>query len=210
MNDISDAYRDAPPLTRIIVKYRPAICPPERITSRIPGNSTVLDVGCGNGALLLGLALSNRLHSGTGCDVSPRAIKVAENAALVAGVTNLSFSRIQGLDDLPEGPFDVVTVIDVMHHVPSRLQREFFSACARRVRSSGLLIYKDMANRPLFNNVFNRLHDAILANDWINYVPLGMVQEWASEEGFDCEDQDRFRRFAYSHELLTLRNRKSK
>lgn len=52
----------------------------------------LLDIGCGNGALLL--ALGPLLRHGTGVDVSPRMIEIAQRRA--AGEANLEFCKIDG------------------------------------------------------------------------------------------------------------------
>jgi 2-polyprenyl-3-methyl-5-hydroxy-6-metoxy-1,4-benzoquinol methylase len=204
MDDVSRAYAAAPPFTRFMVRGRPYICPFEPIFSRVPKGASVLDVGCGVGALLIGMALEGRVARGIGCDVSAGAVETAKTAAEEAGLSNLSFMTIRDVADAPQGPFDVVTVVDVMHHVPPAAQRAFFSGCARRVRPGGMLIYKDMAEKPLWNNLFNRLHDAVVARQWINYVPLAMVREWAAADGLEVAGEEYFRRLAYRHELLAL------
>ena len=195
------AYSNAPMLQRALVAARPLICPFEPILARIPPNQEVLDVGCGVGSLLVSLALRGDLTAGTGCDLNPASIAVARIAASRLHGTNLDFVVTGDPDDMPRGPFDIVTLIDVMHHVKPSLQRAFFFACAERVKPGGLLVYKDMADRPLWKNLFNRLHDAVLARQFIHYVPLEKAKEWATALGFVVREEAAYSHFAYAHEL---------
>ena len=66
----------------------------------------VLDLGCGNGALLI--ALRDRIASGVGVDVSPQMVERAERRA--RPYPRLSFSTIHGPElPYPDASFDVVT-----------------------------------------------------------------------------------------------------
>ncbi len=130
MNNSVEAYSEAPWLTRFLVAGRPVICPMEPIQTNIPPGSNVLDVGCGVGSLLISLAQDGRLVRGIGCDVNPTAISVAKRAALNVSSANLDFVTITSEKAIPAGPFEVVTLIDVMHHIPPSAQRTFFAACA--------------------------------------------------------------------------------
>jgi len=165
----------------------------------------MLDVGCGVGALLISLALEGKIVAGVGCDVNSGAIEVARKAALRIPRVNIQFVVATSVESIPRGPFDVVTMIDVMHHVSPSLQKRFFIGCADRLRSGGLLIYKDMAERPLWKNLFNRLHDFVIARQHIHYVPLETIKDWAKAYGLTLTKELAYSRFAYAHELLVLK-----
>jgi 2-polyprenyl-3-methyl-5-hydroxy-6-metoxy-1,4-benzoquinol methylase len=104
-------------------------------------------------------------------------------------------------DDWPIEAYDVVTVIDVMHHVPINRQHEFFVACARRVRAGGRLVYKDMCRSPAWRSVANRCHDVILAQQWINYVPIEQIEKWAKQESMKLSRREAIPMLWYGHEL---------
>ena len=198
------AYRNASPAFRGLQTLRPSICPIERLLRHIPPGSHVLDVGCGAGLLLLAGASSGRVASGCGVDISERAVAAARKAlAELATRSRLEFRCASGLA-WPEGPFDVVTLIDVMHHVPPGEQRVFFAAAAARVRPEGILLYKDMCARPWWKASANRLHDLVLARQWIHYVPLAEIRRWATELGFNVVGEEKYSRLWYGHELLAM------
>jgi hypothetical protein len=40
-----------------------------------------------------------------------------------------------------------------------------------------------MAHRPRWRAGMNRLHDLVMARQWIHYVPIKDIERWGSEEG---------------------------
>jgi 2-polyprenyl-3-methyl-5-hydroxy-6-metoxy-1,4-benzoquinol methylase len=199
------AYRNAPPVLRSLQALRPSICPIERLLRQIPPGSRVLDVGCGAGLLLLAGASSGRVASGCGVDISEPALHAARSALAQIGKAAAITFQPAAAHDLPDGPFDVVTLVDVMHHVAPAEQRDFFAAAASRVRPGGILLYKDMCANPWWKAWANRLHDLVLARQWIHYVPLADVRGWAAGLGFSVARSEEYSRFWYGHELLVLR-----
>lgn len=75
------------------------------LTRHLRQDGRVLDIGCGNGALLL--ALAPLLREGVGVDVSGRMIEIARHRA--RGEGNLSFEKIEGpVLPFPDASFDSV------------------------------------------------------------------------------------------------------
>jgi cyclopropane fatty-acyl-phospholipid synthase-like methyltransferase len=104
-------------------------------------------------------------------------------------------------DPWPEGPFGVVSIIDVLHHVPLDARRGLFEQAAAHLRQGGLLIYKDMAQRPVWKATANRIHDLILARQWIHYLPVELVEQWMAELGFRLTQSEEISMYAYQHQL---------
>ncbi|MBX5463850.1 MAG: class I SAM-dependent methyltransferase [Steroidobacteraceae bacterium] len=131
-------------------KLRPFICPFERLIEHIPRGSAVLDVGCGAGLFLGLLAADHGIVRGAGFDSSPRAIALANRMRPnVPREVSLEFVVADAIESWPAAEcFDVVSLIDVMHHIPRTLQSRVLSYAMDRVRPGGLLLYKDMALRP--------------------------------------------------------------
>ena len=104
----------------------------------------------------------------------------------------------------PEGAFNVVSMIDVIHHVPPSHQREVVESATARVPPGGRFLDKDMVARPLWRGFANRLHDLILARQWIHYVPVDRVDrviEWADKSGLRLVDRRVVNTFWYVHEF---------
>ena len=103
----------------------------------------VLDIGCGNGALLK--ELSSRIGTGVGVDVSERLLEEAREAH--QALTHLSFQKIDG-PKLPfeEDTFDVVTSLLSFRYLdwdPIMLEIE------RVLKRDGKLIIIDMVTAPV-------------------------------------------------------------
>ena len=111
-------YADAAPRARVLARLRPWICPFERLVGLVPEGARVLDVGCGNGLLLGLLASEGRIASGIGLDADARAIIAAERMrARLPDPARLEFRCQDAHAEWPAGPFDVVSLVDVLHHV---------------------------------------------------------------------------------------------
>lgn len=113
----------------------------ERLLPHLRAPLSVLDVGCGNGRL--GAFLAQRLGPGVryhGLDSSPALLDRARTA-LAEIETRLDVWDL--LDDpLPNGPFDLVALFGVLHHVPGADRRRALVAdLAARVAPGGLLAF---------------------------------------------------------------------
>jgi 2-polyprenyl-3-methyl-5-hydroxy-6-metoxy-1,4-benzoquinol methylase len=203
--DIVGAYSSAGLLPRFMIRYRPSICPPGPVYAHIRKGASVLDVGCGMGLHLITLSAMERIGAGCGVDVSSRAIEQAKTAAGYYPKTNLQFSVISSVDEIPMQLFDVVMMIDVMHHIPAELREATFSACVRRLKPGGTFIYKDMADAPKLHALANRAHDLIVARELIEYLPLEIALKWADLAKLQLVERSEYRRLVYAHELLVFK-----
>lgn len=193
--------------TKILQRLRPLICPLEPLSDQVPKGSSVLDIGCGTGTFLLHLARCGLLRFGIGMDVSPQALLAAR--ATWRGMSLHSSSQIEFVlheegrkwqDD-----WDVVSMIDVLHHIPPVMQREFVLAALAAVRPGGVFLYKDMCSAPWWRAGMNRLHDLVVARQWIHYVRAEQIVAWAQAAGFTHEYSSRYARLWYGHELTLFR-----
>lgn len=91
----------------------------------------ILDVGCGAGVLTHHLS---RYGSALGIDFSGPAIELAQRLAPEA-----SF-RVASLEDLGDERFDLITVFDVMEHIPQAERPAFVAGLAARLDGDGLVI----------------------------------------------------------------------
>lgn len=121
------------------------------LDARVPAGARVLDVGCGNGALL-GL-LAPRLASGVGVDASAKMIERARARAV--GATNLRFAAIDGPRlPLADGSVDVVISLLSFRYLDwDPIMQEF----ARVLAPGGRLLVVDMVAAPLAARELPRL-----------------------------------------------------
>lgn len=81
------------------------------VRERVPAGASMLEIGCGNGRLLIALARDGTLAGGTGLDVAASRIDFARAWAAEEGL-GLRFDVADALNDpLPNGPFDAVACI---------------------------------------------------------------------------------------------------
>ncbi len=199
-----DLYRDAGPLTRVMCRHRTRICPLELVAAQVPPGASALDIGCGTGLMLNALAAGGQISAGLGFDASPGAISAATAAAArlgPRGATPPAFEHRRVEQGVPEGGFDVVMLIDVMHHVHPAARRGLIADAASRVVPGGRFIYKDMVDRPRWRALANQAHDLVMARQLIRYCPVEDVEAWAGEHALTLVHSSDDSRLWYGHEL---------
>ncbi|MFG1709940.1 class I SAM-dependent methyltransferase [Nonomuraea sp. M3C6] len=106
------------------------------------GCERALDVGCGDGLLVSKLAA--RLPTVTGADRSAEAIAMARRQH--GDLDNVTFVAADYLDDpkglLPEGKYDLVTAVAVIHHADFR---EAVNGLVRLLAPGGRLVVVGLA-----------------------------------------------------------------
>ena len=184
---------------------RPRICPVDALVSLHPNNISMLDIGCGNGLLLYILWRSGKLRTGVGVDIDAAKLQAGQNA-LISYNSSPPISLLYGPHPThwPKGPFDVCTMVDLLHHVPKSSVPDILNAAFERVKVGGLFIYKDMAERPRWAAAWNQLHDLCVSRQWITHVPPTTVVNLAAKKRLRLVSQFSIRCLAYQHDLLTF------
>jgi 2-polyprenyl-3-methyl-5-hydroxy-6-metoxy-1,4-benzoquinol methylase len=195
-------------LPRTIQRLRPYICPFHRLIAFVPKGISVLDVGCGSGIFLGLLMMRVDLSTALGFDSSKDAIELATTMRRNLPpemIKNITFECYDANQSWPDDIFDMVSMIDVMHHVRPAAQHEVFLKALAHVKPGGLLLYKDMAERPILFALANRLHDLIMARQWIHYVPIAQVRSWGTSQGLHVEEESQCRMLWYAHEWILFK-----
>lgn len=86
-------------------------------TERVRSTETVLDIGCGHGAVAHSIATRTGA-SVTGIDLSPDSIRLAHRRHATTGVEYICGDA---LTDLPRGHYDVVVMSNVLEHIEHRV-----------------------------------------------------------------------------------------
>ena len=202
----TEYYGDLPLKSRVLTKLRPYYCPLHDIAKRVPIGSDVFDIGCGSGLLVNSLTAAGRIATGAGVDSNEKAIIAAKKVA-VRLKAELEFRACSDPRAWPQRRFNVVTMIDVMHHIPPRMQLTFFDEAIRRVKPGGVLLYKDMCLKPRWRAIANRFTDLASTKQWIHYLPIDTVLRWAREAGLTPIERHNFVRWQiFGHEMVVFRN----
>lgn len=208
--EISRALRDLYPhlggFKRLLLKWRPYICPFHEILARVPPKSSaVLDVGCG-----IGIA-SSLLATFCGARTQPRkivAFDVSKDAISDAKQANLcsesavDFRTVEKMAPWPEGPFDTILCVDVIHHVKARDQNGFVRKLTSSCPEGGTLIIKDISPTPLWKSAMNLLHDLLLSRQLVHHRSEQEIASWLERAGMTIVENSRQDQLWYSHYLI--------
>lgn len=185
---------------------RPRICPFHELIEAVPQGARILDVGCGSGLFLGLLADAGRIAGGTGFDASPEAIDLAARMQRRHPRGEiLDFACRSIADAWPESFFDVVSLIDLAHHVPPQAQRTLVEKAAQCVRPGGILLYKDVSASPHPLAWASVAHDLVFARQMIHIPRYSDVRAWAENAGLIEERHSRTVMFWYGHETGIFR-----
>lgn len=116
------------------------------------GERTLLDAGCGKGIYAtLFAAIGFEVE---GFDISPKCVEAARHVAAANGFTERTHFSVQTAErlDYPDGCFDAVVGVDVLHHV------EVASSVAellRVLRPGGTALFREFVEVPAFDRVRN-------------------------------------------------------
>ncbi|MEU6956194.1 class I SAM-dependent methyltransferase [Streptomyces sp. NPDC045714] len=137
------------------------------ILRRLPGRSArALDVGSGSGDLAR--LLATRTEAVHGIDADPAIVERArERTAPGAPVT---FSVGDALEDVPSGPYDVITCVATLHHLPLS---EALTHFRRHLAPGGTLIIVGLY-RPRSRSDY--LIDAVV-------IPSNIAMAWIKNKG---------------------------
>jgi len=202
-------YHSGPGFRYRMQQYRPYLCPVEVLLSLVPDSGSVLDIGCGC-ALLLGLALRSgkEIHA-TGLDISEAALQMAaamkEHGLGPGEGERLTLHHSRHVDDWPAESFDMVSLIDVMHHVQMEWRPAILQAAISRVKPGGILLYKDMVRRPRWRAFQNWCQDLLVSKQWIHYLPIAEVEAVARRAELIELRSETINRFGFGHELRVYR-----
>jgi 2-polyprenyl-3-methyl-5-hydroxy-6-metoxy-1,4-benzoquinol methylase len=201
-----EIYADSPAGIRYKQGFRPYICPLHVLIDFIPKNGTLLDVGCGAGLFIALLARLGRIESGVGFDADHQAIRAAQSVARsFPNPARFCFEQRDVHEPWPDKCFDIVCLIDVLHHVPPRQQADLIALAAEHVSPGGVFLYKDMVRRPRWRAWANRAHDLLLARQWINYAGISDVILWATSAGLRLDHRGDLNMLWYGHEWCLFR-----
>ncbi len=113
---------------------------------RLEAGESVLDVGCGTGAL----ALAAKRHVGStgsvyGVDASPEMIARATKKAAKARVEATFQTALAESLPFPDGRFDVVLSTVVLHHLPKKVREQSVREMRRVLKPRGRVLVVDFA-----------------------------------------------------------------
>ncbi len=201
-----DLYPRSASFRRLIQINRPLICPFGSLIAQVPENSRVLDVGCGSGLFIALLSARKKVSLALGFDASDKAISLArEMRSKHPAKAVISFERCDVNEPWPSGLYDVVTIIDLLHHLDRENQARTFHAASAKVRPGGYLILKDVGKRPVWRAHFSRLHDIVIARQLITIPDELDILAWQKKAGLLLAARETHNMLWYGHEMWAFR-----
>lgn len=138
-------YKDEGLGTALHIRARHWLCPLEAVETYVPRAGRILDVGCGHGLFTVLLGLTSPSRQVLGIDPSPTKIESARRAG--AALSNVAF-QLGTADDAPPGPYDAVTITDVLYLLPRGIKAAILRRCHEVLAPTGVLVLKTNDKRP--------------------------------------------------------------
>lgn len=155
---------DAGLMDRLKIAYRPMICPLDELLKLVKPGSRVFDIGCGSGQFCLLVAGFTQAAAIGGIEISTSLIKNARQLlSEYSTKTNVYFETYDG-SHVPDliADYDLVFMIDVVHHIPRSQLPAFFKQLASKMSPNAQLVVKDIdAASPWV--LGNKLHDLAIS-----------------------------------------------
>jgi 2-polyprenyl-6-hydroxyphenyl methylase/3-demethylubiquinone-9 3-methyltransferase len=131
-----------------------------------PGARSILEVGCGEGAVCQRLARLYPEASITGIDITP-----AAGRQFRGDRSRVTF-RVEALEEFAprhEAVFDLVLLCDVLHHVPWDRHGTLLRLVKRVIRPGGGFVLKEWERRPNLAHALAYFSDRVLSGDRIRF-----------------------------------------
>lgn len=192
--------------TSILQRHRWRVCPFEKILATLPDkNRNALDVGCGAGLFLGFLKHFRYAESATGIDSDKGSVERAREVCRKAGWAD-SVELIIENDPKrwPNRQFDLVSMIDVLHHIDPASQEAFFTSAVERLAQGGTMVVKEIVPLPDPWAIANLAHDLLLARQLVRHVSYQQLSHWATKLNLRVTKKSGQRSLWYNHYWMTL------
>lgn len=143
---------------------------------RLAAGATVLDAGCGDGAVLITLARMFPRSAFRGYDISQEAIDRANERAEEAGLANVEFvvGDVASMDE-PRA-YDLVLALEAIHE--QAFPRLVLRNIANALKRDGLFLMQEVAaSSHLARNVENPYAPMLYALSLLHAVPVALAQD---------------------------------
>jgi trans-aconitate methyltransferase len=132
------------------------VCPLPAIAAHAPQQGVIVDLGCGHGLFTQLLARQSATRDVIGVDLDADKIALAQRLEL----PNLRFVAGDiATIELP--PASAVTILDVFYLIPYDVQERLLSVCAEKLAPGGVIVLKEMAERPRWKVWLNWLEETL-------------------------------------------------
>jgi SAM-dependent methyltransferase len=212
--DVLALYAGTPARVRGHVRVRWRSCPFAAVAARVPERGRILDYGCGHGAFAAWLAMLAPERAVEGVDVAAEKIAAAGSAARAAAAVRVPAARFRRIapDEFPQGSWDAVLFVDVLYLLPPGEQERLLRVAARSLAPGGILLVKEVGERPRWKALWNRMQETIAVRVLritqggpLRILAPNLHAAWLESEGLEVESLSADRGYTHPHHLLAAR-----
>lgn len=177
IGEIIGAYRSA--VVRAYARIRFLILNQsllDELEQYLPQRGRVLDLGAGFGLVALYFGGRAPGRDVVGVELNAGRVRAAESAAVRIGLANVRFHAGDVLAWEAAGRYDVITLLDVVHHLPKAEVGGFLERVVGLLEPGGVLLLKEISHRPYWKMLFTL---------WLDRLMVGMkepIHYWAPDE----------------------------
>ena len=178
----------------------------DEIGQYLPRGGRILDFGCGFGLFSLYFALRAPSCHITGVDLNRRRIQHARDSAQKLGLSNVDYHEGSALEGREGEHFDAIYMLDLVHHLPAADVPEFLEKTRALLNPGGVLLLKDVADRPRYKMLFTLALDRLMVGrEPIRYWPPAELTQLLEELGFSVKTHRMTDFLPYPHILYVAR-----
>lgn len=146
------------------------------VRARLFGGATVLDVGCGDGTMLIALARKFPRSAFRGYDLSREAIARATERVDESGLRNVEFSVADGASIDEPSSYDLVLALESIHE--HGFPRVALRRIATALRRDGIFVMQEVAaSSHLARAVEHPLAPMLYARSCMHALPVALAQD---------------------------------
>jgi 2-polyprenyl-3-methyl-5-hydroxy-6-metoxy-1,4-benzoquinol methylase len=191
---------------KVYCKLRSIICPFDKIIKYIPSDGELLDVGSGYGTFCFFLLKERPKMKITGIERDKDRVNTANSR--VAANSNPKFICGDIMNFSINKRFDVIICLDLIHHIHMKDHPGVLKKINKLLKDNGLLIVKDMDNKPYYKYFWNYVHDLIMTRSTkMYYVPKDEMIKMLKKNGFVIEYVNDIQNLLYAHYVVVCKRR---
>jgi len=132
----------------------------DRLRQLLEKGISFLDIGCGNGNLIIQLALAFKNSTFVGVGPDGFGIKAAESTISQLGLESRVSVKYMGGEDLPyEDEFDIVSMVVTLHEIPPDVRGQVVRKGYQALKKDGYLLVLDLPYPAKLEDFRNPVYD---------------------------------------------------
>jgi 2-polyprenyl-3-methyl-5-hydroxy-6-metoxy-1,4-benzoquinol methylase len=137
------------------------------IRERVPPPARLLEIGCGEGALVERLARAYPAAGITAIDICPQPGRLCDVKEPRIRFLQATAAELRATD---AGGYPLVVIGDTLHHVPRREREEVLSHAAALVAPGGTLVCKEWVRQHTLPYLLGYCADRFILGDDVHYM----------------------------------------